>query len=81
MMERKDRTTVSGQNKLNETLNKLLLNNTDIAKMLLLKRVNEITSRMTLMHLKPSQKINLDEASLYIVIDGAVRVSTEDIYR
>lgn len=81
MMDRKDRTTVSGQNKLNESLNKLLLNNTDIAKMLLLKRVNEISSRMTLMHLKPSQKINLDEASIYIVVDGAVRVGNDDIFK
>lgn len=44
MMDRKDRTTVSGQNKLNEFLNKLLLNNTEVAKLLLLKRVNEITA-------------------------------------
>lgn len=43
LMDRKDRTTVGGHNKLNETLNKLLLNNTELAKWLLLKRVNEIT--------------------------------------
>ena len=53
-MDRKDRITVSGQNKLHDTLNKLLLVNTDIAKQLLLKRVVEISSRMTLVHLKPA---------------------------
>lgn len=31
-MDRKDRITVSGQNKLQESLNKLLHNNTEIAK-------------------------------------------------
>jgi|APCry1669190288_1035285.scaffolds.fasta_scaffold67204_2 hypothetical protein len=80
MMDRKDRVTVSGQNKLNETLNKLLLNNTEIAKWLLLKRVNEISSRMTLVHLKPAQKLNLDEASLYIILDGKARIGNEEIY-
>lgn len=52
-MERKDRTTFSGQNKLAETLNKLLLQHTDVAKLLLLKRVNEITARMTMLTLRP----------------------------
>lgn len=55
LMERKDRTTVSGQNKMNETLNKLLLNQSELAKWLLLKRVNEITARMILISLKPGQ--------------------------
>ena len=32
LMDRKDRITVSGQNKLHDTLNKLLMNHTDIAK-------------------------------------------------
>lgn len=52
-MERKDRTTMSGQNKINETLNKLILNHTELAKWLLLKRVNEVSARLTLVALKP----------------------------
>ena len=52
-MERKDRTTMSGQNKINETLNKLILNHTELAKWLLLKRVNEVSARWTLVALKP----------------------------
>jgi hypothetical protein len=68
-MERKDRMTHSGLNKMAETLNKLV-GQTDIAKWLLLKRLHEISARMTLVHLKPGQSINLDEASMYIVLDG-----------
>ena len=78
MMDRKDRTTVSGQNKLNEFLNKLLLNNTEVAKLLLLKRVNEITARMTIMTLKPGQTLNLEDPSMYIVIDGGLRITTPE---
>ena len=77
-MERKDRITVSGQNKLNETLNKLLLNNTDIAKQLLMKRVNEVAARMSMITLRPGQKLNLEEPSMYIVLDGALRIATND---
>lgn len=76
-MERKDRTTFGGQIKMNETLNKLLMQ-TAIAKWLLLKRLNEISARMTLVHLKPGQQLNLDEASMYIVIDGKLRVCTHE---
>jgi len=61
--------THSGLNKMAETLNKLV-GQTDIAKWLLLKRLHEISARMTLVHLKPGQSINLDEASMYIVLDG-----------
>ncbi len=78
MMDRKDRTTVSGQNKLNEFLNKLLLNNTEVAKLLLLKRVNEITARMTIMTLKPGQTLSLEDPSMYIVIDGGLRITTPE---
>lgn len=78
LMDKKDRTTVSGQNKLAESLNKLLLNHTEIAKWLLLKRVNEITQRMILVTLKPGQHLDLDDSTLYIVIDGMVRVATHD---
>lgn len=77
-MERKDRITVSGQNKLNETLNKLLLNNTDIAKQLMMKRVNEVAARMSMITLRPGQKLNLEEPSMYIVLDGALRITTND---
>jgi hypothetical protein len=77
-MERKDRTTFSGQNKLAETLNKLLLQHTDIAKLLLLKRVNEITARMTMLTLRPGQTLTVDEPSFYIVLDGALRVATQE---
>ena len=76
LLERKDRTTFSGQNKLNETLNKLLLNYTELSKLLLLKRVNEISARMSMITLKPGQTLDLDEPSLYIVLDGALRVAT-----
>ena len=68
-MERKDRMTHSSLNKMAETLNKLV-GKTDIAKWLLLKRLHEISARMTLVHLNPGQSINLDEASMYIVLDG-----------
>ena len=77
-MERKDRITVSGQNKLNETLNKLLLYNTDIAKQLMMKRVNEVAARMSMITLRPGQKLNLEEPSMYIVLDGALRITTND---
>lgn len=53
LMDRKDRLTVSGQHKLSESLNKLLLNHTDIIKMLLMKRVNEVSTRMFITTLKP----------------------------
>ena len=74
-MERKDRITHGGLNKMGETLNKLVMN-TDLAKWLILKRVHEISARMTLVHLKPGQRLNLEERSMYIVLDGKVRVST-----
>jgi hypothetical protein len=76
LLDRKDRTTLSGQNKLAESLNKLLLNNCELAKLLLLKRVNEITARMFMISLKPGQFLNLEEPALYIVIDGMARVAT-----
>jgi len=52
LLERKDRITHGGIQKMNETLNKLVCG-TEIVKWLLLKRVNELSSRMTLIHLKP----------------------------
>ena len=54
-MERKDRTTLYGQTKLNESLNKLLINNSELVRLLLLKRLNEITARMVLINLKHGQ--------------------------
>ena len=76
-IERKDRITHGGMIKLEASLNKLLANS-DIAKWLILKRLHEISARMTLMHLKPGQKINLEESSMYIVLDGKVRISTHE---
>lgn len=61
---------------MSETLNKLLLNSTELAKSLLFKRVTEISARMILVQVKPGQQLNLDEASMYIVLDGHLRVST-----
>lgn len=75
-MDRKDRTTMSGQNKLAESLNKLLLQNCEIARTLMLKRVSEITARMIMISLKPGQTLNLEEPALYIVVDGMPRIST-----
>ena len=77
LMERKDRVTNSGMAKMGESLNKLLLS-TEIIKWLLLKRVNEISSRMTLIHLKPGQRLNLEESSMYIILDGKLRISTHE---
>ena len=36
---------------------------------------------MTLVHLKPAQKLNLEESSLYIILDGHLRIGTEEIYQ
>ena len=36
---------------------------------------------MTLVHLQPGQILNLEEASMYIVLDGSVRVATHEIYK
>jgi quercetin dioxygenase-like cupin family protein len=77
MLERKDRVTHSGMSRMAETLNKLILN-TELSKWLLLKRVHEISARMTLVHLKPGQQLNLEESSMYIVLDGKVRISTPE---
>ncbi len=35
---------------------------------------------MTLMHLKPAQKLNVEESSMYIILDGNVRIGNEEIY-
>jgi len=77
MLERKDRITHGGLHRMGETLNKIVMS-MELAKWLLLKRVHEISARMTLMHLKPGQKLSLEENSMYIVLDGKVRVSTHD---
>ncbi len=52
LLERKDRITHGGMNKMAETLNKLI-QKTQLAKWLMLKRLHEISARMTLVHLKP----------------------------
>jgi hypothetical protein len=77
MLERKDRVTHGGMIRMEASLNKLI-DNTEIAKWLILKRIHEISARMTLMHLKPGQRINLEEASMYIVLDGKVRISNHE---
>ena len=56
----------------------ILLNNTDIAKQLMMKRVNEVAARMSMITLRPGQKLNLEEPSMYIVLDGALRITTND---
>jgi hypothetical protein len=77
MLERKDRITHGGLNRMGETLNKIVMG-TELARWLLLKRVHEISARMTLMHLMPGQKLSLEENSMYFVLDGKVRVSSHD---
>ena len=64
---------------MNETLNKLVCG-TEIVKWLLIKRVNEMSSRMTLMRLKPGQHLNLQEPMLYIVLDGKVKIATHESF-
>jgi hypothetical protein len=36
---------------------------------------------MTLVHLKPAQKLNVEETSMYIILDGKVRIGNEEIYK
>jgi type IV pilus biogenesis protein CpaD/CtpE len=46
--------------------------------MLMMKRVNEVAARMILVTLKPGMQLNLEEASMYIILDGQLRVSEHD---
>ena len=50
-MERKDKISISGHNKIQETLEKLFKSVSDIPKLLLLKDLFEICSRFEVMKL------------------------------
>jgi len=36
---------------------------------------------MTLVNLKPAQKLNVEESSMYIILDGKVRIGNEEIFK